>query len=248
MRRRVVGSLWLAGMAGTALALPYFLPEAGASQAIAALKLLGSVAVVLALAAPLGDYAARRVGLHASWLEPRTASPGAPRRPGLATALRSTLLGLALGLLTLWMDARLPRPAGWHAPVQPTHGAFAELASSVFGGVTEEILVSWFGLSVTALVLRSALRAIVSDERPLPPVVFWLAAFAAAAALGVAHLPGALASAPLGLGLVARVLLVEGAPGLAFGWLFRRRGIEMAMLAHLASDLLRHALVVAGRA
>ena len=40
--------------------------------------------------------------------------------------------------------------------------------------------------------------------------------------------------------MVLRTLLLNGIAGIAFGWLYWKRGIEMAMLAHFSADIVLH--------
>jgi membrane protease YdiL (CAAX protease family) len=43
--------------------------------------------------------------------------------------------------------------------------------------------------------------------------------------------------------LIARALILNGIPGIAFGWLYWRRGLEAAMVAHFSADLVLHVLI-----
>jgi membrane protease YdiL (CAAX protease family) len=38
--------------------------------------------------------------------------------------------------------------------------------------------------------------------------------------------------------VVTRALLLNGIAGLAFGWLYWKRGLEMAMIAHFTGDFI----------
>ena len=42
--------------------------------------------------------------------------------------------------------------------------------------------------------------------------------------------------------VIARTLLLNGIGGVAFGWLYWKRGIEAAMLAHFSTDLVLHVI------
>ncbi len=62
-------------------------------------------------------------------------------------------------------------------------------------------------------------------------------------AVGAGHLPTAAAVWGLDAGVVARTLVLNVLGGMVFGWLFWRRGLEMAVLAHFSADLVLHVLV-----
>ena len=40
--------------------------------------------------------------------------------------------------------------------------------------------------------------------------------------------------------MVARTVLLNAVAGVVFGWLYWKRGLEMAMLAHFGGDLVLH--------
>lgn len=235
--------LWAAGMAGTVAALPYFLigRHSGSAALTISVAILAVSALLLWVAVTLGGRAARHWQLGTPWLD---ALLGRGSRPAdTARELRrALLLGLLLGAATVWLTPRL-LPA---APIASGAGrsvpAWAELASALFGGITEELYLVWCFLPVSAVVMQAALRLRTGPGTPaFPPVLFWAANALAALLLGVLHLPGALGTSAPDTGLVLRTLLLYGAPGLVYGWLFRRAGLEMAMLAHLAADLCLHA-------
>lgn len=74
--------------------------------------------------------------------------------------------------------------------------------------------------------------------------VFWLAIILAAIVFGLGHLP---ATAALGLPLngliVTRAIVLNGIPGLAFGWFYWKRGLESAMVAHFSADIILHVIL-----
>ena len=61
-----------------------------------------------------------------------------------------------------------------------------------------------------------------------------------ALAFGAGHLPMAAKLAPLTAGVVARVVAYNAFAGFVFGWLYWKRGLEHAMLAHFCADLVLH--------
>jgi membrane protease YdiL (CAAX protease family) len=65
----------------------------------------------------------------------------------------------------------------------------------------------------------------------------------AALLFGAGHLPAAAPVWPLTGMVVLRTLLLNAVAGLAFGWLYWRRGLEAAMLAHFCADLVLHVAV-----
>lgn len=78
-------------------------------------------------------------------------------------------------------------------------------------------------------------------SRGQPRAWVMLAALVVAALVfGAGHLPAAAQLAPLTGELVLRVIAYNMLAGLVFGWLYWKRGLEHAMLAHLCADLVLH--------
>jgi membrane protease YdiL (CAAX protease family) len=67
--------------------------------------------------------------------------------------------------------------------------------------------------------------------------VVWLANGLAAVLFAAIHLPQAAALFGLSAPVLVFVLTGNGLPGLAFGWLYWRRGLLAAMAAHCAADI-----------
>ena len=125
------------------------------------------------------------------------------------------------------------------------------LLASFYGGIAEELQLRLFLLSLLALGLRSVGRFARAHQRStLPGWAFWGANVLAAVLFGLAHLPATAALIPITGIVVVRAVVLNGTVALVFGWLFRRNGIETAMAAHFAADLVLLVvapLVLAGR-
>lgn len=103
------------------------------------------------------------------------------------------------------------------------------LASVLYGGVIEEVMLRLFMMSLLAFLLHQVFGR--KEEKPGTGML--IAANVIAALLFAAgHLPS---TAPL-LGItpmiVFRCFLLNGSFGLLFGWLYRKYGLRYAMLAH----------------
>ena len=97
-----------------------------------------------------------------------------------------------------------------------------------------------FGLmSVLALALRAVWRRRDAD---LPPAVFWIANILAALLFGLGLLPATTALVPLTAAVVLRAIVLNGVAGIVFGVLFRRYGLEWAMVSHFGADIVLHVI------
>ena len=218
--------------AGIALASPFLLAEIRAvhppMSPAALLALQGLQALVLcALAAYAGVRFAPRAGLDAPWLRAfaeRRQRPSAFSSVAIEAAAVGSVTAIAVTAVALMLRSSVPEGL-WH----PVPAGFWTRASSAFyGGIVEETLLRWGVLTALfALARRIGVRE-----------AFWPSNVAAALLFGALHLPSvAFARIPITGAVIAHVLLGNGIAGVVFGWMFKRRGLEGAMVAHGAADV-----------
>ena len=107
----------------------------------------------------------------------------------------------------------------------------------LYGGITEEIIVR-FGIMTFIIWLTYRLI------KHLKPVVYWIGILISSLVFAMLHLPllFALMSDP-SPAVISYVLLANTLGGIVFGWLYWKRGLEMAMLAHMMT----HVVLVLGQ-
>lgn len=106
------------------------------------------------------------------------------------------------------------------------------LASVLYGGVIEEVMMRLFFMSLLAFIIWKVFFR-KYDREHIPNGVFAAANIIAALAFAAGHLPATIVTfgglTPL---IVFRCFLLNGGFGLIFGWLWRKYGIGYAMLSH----------------
>lgn len=106
------------------------------------------------------------------------------------------------------------------------------IASVLYGGVIEELMMRLFFMSLIALVLWKLFFRKYGKE-DIPAKVFVIANIAAALLFAAGHIPATLGTfgtlTPL---LLFRCFLLNGGFGLLFGRLYRKYGIHYAMTSH----------------
>jgi hypothetical protein len=127
---------------------------------------------------------------------------------------------------------------GPHVAPQGDLAAFASfdmpLVTKVFyGGLGEELITRW------ALVSLFAYLGMVLTRQPrASPWVLAMAVGLAAVLFAAAHLPLLFLINPAPpTWVIGAVLAGNALPGIGFGWLFWRRGLEAAMIAHIIAHL-----------
>jgi len=184
------------------------------------------------------------VGLGMPFIEGWTKrEPVWNRLAGVAGA--AVLAGILLPLILLLDSALTPlleKASNTPAPTTVVHPpAWQGFLAAFSAGITEETLFRLFGLILVvwlgSLVFRSR------TGRPAPGLL-WAANILFALAFGPVHLRTAsqlgITLTPL---LVIRTLVINGAGGLLFGWLYVTFGLESAILAHIAADVVVHGFV-----
>lgn len=240
-----VAATWglLAGLSAVAV-LPYLrrlTPEAFAkvSMSFPMLALVQGLQalVLLGLLSLLGLRMGHRVGLGSPLLQgwfggPRTAT-AATLRPWHSILL-GVLAAAVILMASLLIDPMLPPRL--HPAVAPAAATTVVegLLASFYGGIAEELQLRLFLMTLLVWMLTLAGR-----HRPRP-ALFWLAIAIAAIAFGAGHLPAADKVWGLSSVVIVRTVALNAIGGLVFGWLYWKRGIEMAMLGHFSADIVLH--------
>ena len=202
---------------------------------------VGQSMVLIGAATALGLWLGPKVGLGAPMLYGLLTGDREARVRLRALILPSVVLGVLAGvaivLLDLWVfGPRLAVAGSDTGDLQPS--AWQGLLASFYGAIPEELLLR-LGL-MTLLVWVGARLTRTSPPRP---VVVWAAILIAALVFGAGHLPTTAAVLPLTPLVITRALLLNGIGGIVFGWLYWKRGLLAAMLAHFSADIVLHVVV-----
>ncbi len=204
------------------------LPAAG----VKALLLVNPLLILTALAA-IGAALGHRIGLRSRL----AGNPHAELAPAQAL-----LAGLGVAVVLAGADAALAGSLGqaWGRVVAEARAASPGPALAIgmlYGGLAEEVMMRWGVMSLAAWALwRLARRASAAATQPSHGVM-WAAIGVSALVFALAHLPAVAQSVPLTAALVARTLALNALGGVVYGWLFWRRGLESAMLAHASTHV-----------
>ena len=153
--------------------------------------------------------------------------------------------GLLVGLDAAFIAAAPREAARLRAGLHALPGLGASLLATLYGGIFEETQLRFFILSGLAWII-AALTAAIRKRAPAPSRLAFGAAVAMSAALfGVGHLAGLAALGAATPLLVARTIVLNAIPGVAFGLLYLKRGLETAIVAHAFADLALHVIAPA---
>ena len=204
--------------------------------------------ILFAVTGGLGLLIAGRIGLGLPILEAKLAGEAVKERI-LAILPLSVLLGVVGSVLVVALDVYVFGPAlraelGAKASVISLQGtqpaAWKGLLASFYGGINEEVLLRLFLMSLLAWLGKFISKT--ATGQPSTPV-FWVANILAAILFGLGHLPATASLLPLTPLVIVRAVVLNGLLGIAFGYLYWKRGFEAAMLSHFSADLVLHVLL-----
>ena len=226
-RAYLLGALALVGVASLLL-----VPWEAMSPQLAALPAPRVIAivqpVVLALAAvALGCWLAPKAGLGTPLLDAIAdgIGAGAVLRRQAAAAVP---VGLAVAALLIAYGATIG--AGLIAGSVPGRLDMPLATKLLYGGIAEEVMTRW---GLMSLFVRAGMRLGLRGPAP-----YGIGIALAAMLFAFGHIPLLMLVRPdAPAWMIATVLAANALPGAAFGWLFWRRGLEAAMLAHALAHL-----------
>lgn len=155
-----------------------------------------------------------------------------------------TLLAGAVGGLVVSADAFTF--AKWIPELNGSYDASGSfdantwIASILYGGVIEEVMMRLFIMSLFALI---GWKLFFKNEKTVPEKALIVSNIIAAALFAAGHLPSTFTMlghlTPM---LIFRSFLLNGAFGIVFGRLYRKYGIQYAMLAHMLCHIVSRSI------
>lgn len=247
-KTRLFAILWLAGFAGILSilwidlnALIAILPVRAGTAVPAitpALKILGLVqpAIILSVAVLIGVSLASKVGLSAPVAE--AAAGGGDFVSALKSQIVPGIVGGLIGGVAIVLTALLWRPL--LPPEVVTRiarlGNLLPLPTRLlYGGIMEELLLRW---GLMTLLVWGTWRLFQKGQKIPKPVHFIVAIFVSSVIFGIGHLPIAYALLPeTTLTLTLFVIVGNSLFGLIAGYLYWKKGLESAIVAHILTHL-----------
>ncbi len=254
---RLLGILIIAILLSVIMITPYSLTLQGKALANAKLPIPLTIllplqwlqtTILYGIFAAIGLFIANRIGLGLPFLESWLA--GKPEWERVRKfALPAVIAGVLGAIVIIALDSFVfgPRLSAElkqleiNLPASAlTPSAWQGFLASFYGGITEEILLRLFMLSLFAWIGRFVNRA--PDGRP-GEIALWVANVIAAILFGLGHLPAtAAAGLPMDTLVITRAIVLNGLIGLVFGWFYWKHGLEAAMVSHFSGDIVLHVI------
>lgn len=199
--------------------------QTGSLDALKAASLLQSVLYAMILGF-FGYILAVKIGLM---------GPFGLKNPPLVRVLLLASLGGAVLSLDAWTFGQWIPQLGATYTQAGSFDAATWIASVLYGGVIEEVMLRLFLMSGLALI---GWKLFFKAKEQAPENVLIAANVLSALVFAAGHLPTtAMTFGELTPLLILRSFLLNGAAGLLFGRFYRKYGIQYAMLAHVLFHL-----------
>lgn len=186
--------------------------------------------ILLAIAVVIGIPLSARLEL-CSYLTLKTNNEQLFRQRILSDLKLAVVLGLVTSALAIVLDlstqAWIPELKALEQGMPGT--PIYTIAGILYGGITEELIMRWGVMSLIAWIIW---RLFQKGKGKPQAIVMWSAIFLSAILFGLGHLPITAALITLTPIIVARALILNGIAAVVFGWLYWKRSIETAMMAH----------------
>lgn len=107
------------------------------------------------------------------------------------------------------------------------------LSGIIYGGIAEEVLLRLFTLSLIVFILYK-IFARKKDKTNIPNSIYLISIFIAAILFALGHLPITISTFNIvDMAVILRMLILNGIPGIFFGYLYWKNGLEYAIISHM---------------
>lgn len=155
------------------------------------------------------------------------------QRPNISLGVLS---GLVVGCILFALDHTLFSQSALSGAKPPL---WIAMLASLYGGINEEVMLRLFLFSTLYFFFGKIGKKTENNRLGY----LWITNGIVALIFGIGHLPAAFQLIEPSAFETFRVLLLNGIPGLVFGWLYWSRGLGTAMIAHLTTDIMIHGLL-----
>jgi len=145
---------------------------------------------------------------------------------------KSVLWGIAVAIIIYLVDALFTAYGAAVSTHQNYAPVWQKLLAATYGGITEEILMRLFLMTFFIWLGMKLFR----QSQPTKSMIIF-SIILAAIIFGLGHLPITATLTKLSPLIISRAVVLNGIGGIVFGWLFWKKGLESAMIAHFTADI-----------
>jgi len=240
---KLFGVLYVLGLIGVISIIPYFLEiqkkwleQLPISTEELILASTMQNAVLIAIFIFVGLLLGKNVGLTSPLLEKWTRKEKSNLNVQKLVT-QSIGLGVCTGIIIIAADflfKQMGVSIEIEGAVQPA--VWKGFLASFYGGITEELQLRLFFMTFIVWLMYKF------SKGKLKPAHYWSAIIISAFLFGLGHLPILMNLVDSSSLLIFRTILLNMIGGIVFGWLFWKKGLESAIIAHFSGDIMLHVI------
>lgn len=246
LNKRTYLTLLLASILTTAASIPYaftlaknIIKESPLTiPALTAVSLLQST-VIFAIAIYIGLKLSKKTGLELPIINnyPSPKSTSQLKSILKPSILAGVFTGVSIILLDLIFLQTGSKISLWSGELPPSWMGFL---ASFYGGIGEEILLRLFFMTLIVWLLSKFKKS--KQKASENSYLIWSGIIVSSLLFGLGHLPITASVTPLTTLIITRALILNGIGGVVFGWLYWKKGLESAIIAHFSTDIVLHVI------
>jgi membrane protease YdiL (CAAX protease family) len=192
--------------------------------------------VLFAIAVFFGLFFSKRIGMGLPVLQGLLEGKNQTKELK-SVLLPSICLGVFAGILIVLLSIPFNKFIPEFQNSEVSISVWKAFLASFYGGIAEEILLRLFLVSLFVWITFKIKKA---KDGGISIFGIWLSIILAAVVFGLGHLPATAQITSLTGIVIIRAIVLNGAGGVIFGWLYWKKGLEAAMIAHFSTDIVLH--------
>jgi membrane protease YdiL (CAAX protease family) len=151
----------------------------------------------------------------------------------------SLCLGVLAGILIVLLNIPFNKLTPELRLLEVSASTGKAFLASFYGGIAEEVLLRLFLVSLFVWITFK-----IKKTKEGCPTDFgiWLSIILASIIFGLGHLPVTAQITSLTEIVIIRAIVLNSIGGIIFGWLYWKKGLESAMIAHFSADIVLHVI------
>lgn len=187
--------------------------------------------VLFSIAIFIGLFLAKKIGFQLPLLE-AIVKKGNHKKVLKDILGKAILSGIVIAVILYGLDALFTVLGAGITTHQSNAPIWQTLLASFYGGITEEVLMRLFLMTLFIWIGMKLFR----QSKPSKMGII-IPIFLAAIIFGLGHLPITASLTKITALVVGRAIVLNGIGGIVFGWLYWKKGLESAMIAHFTTDI-----------
>lgn len=144
----------------------------------------------------------------------------------------SVILWCLVGIVIIWLDFLFTK-SGIHL-TQTSVPLRQGFLASFYGGISEEIVMRLFFMTLILRIISKLYKGKIIENN----IIMRWSIIIASIIFGIGHLPITSALTTITPLVVIRAIVLNGIGGVIFGWLYRKKWLESAIIAHFSADIM----------